>query len=203
MKTGGERAMPITFVLVLFTFLGVLLLVPALLAFAILLATGRNHAALVVISLPLDMIGLSLVLIAGIFIMAGLNSRVMSARPTYLFETTFGFKPLAQTCVLEAYHETIMDYGTTVMKFNTTRDIINKIVTHNFVSSDRETFLSAYNHNRDNLPDHVRSWFSLPDTQTEQFYVAEAFDKSFGSSEAILCHDEETQTAYFHWIGVD
>jgi hypothetical protein len=203
MGIGGESIMPITFVLVPLVFLGVLLLVPASLAFVILLATGKKRAALAVISLPLGIVGLSLLLIVGVFITAGLNNRVVSARPTYLFRTTFGFKPPAQTRVLEVYHRTIMDYGTTVMTFSTTRDVIDKIVARNFTPSDRETVLRVYNRNRDNLPGQVESWFSLPSTQTGRFYVAEAFDKSFARSEAILCYDEETQTAYFHWVGLD
>ena len=39
--------------------------------------------------------------------------------------------------------------------------------------------------------------------QAGRFYIAAVFDKSFGRSEAVVCYDEKTQTAYFHWVGVD
>ena len=195
--------MPITFVFMLFAFLGAVLLVPAAVASPILWAAGKKRHALVVVSIPIGMIAVSALLTMWVFVMAELDSRIASARPNHLFKVTFGFKPPAQTRILEAYHKTLMDYGTTVMKFSTTGDVIDKIVARSFVLSDRKALVSAYTGNSHNLPKRVQSWFSLPDTPTGSFYVANPFDNSFAYSEAVLWYDDQTQIACFHWVGAD
>jgi hypothetical protein len=194
--------MPITACFSCFGLLGLLLLVPAAVASVFLLLREKKRAALAVVGIPVGMIVISILLTLMVFATAKLHSRTMSRHPNRLFRVTFGSSPPPGTSVLEAYHESIMDYGTTVMKFRTTQDVIDKITSRNFTRGDKKAFLQSYGSNAHNLPEGVRSWF-LPAEQADQFYIALVFDKSFGRSEAVLCYEEKTQTAYFHWIGID
>ena len=196
--------MPITFVFSCFALFGLLLLVPAVpIAVALLLLGKKKRAALTVLCIPGGMIVMSILLTLLVFAGAELHSRITSARPDHLFRVTFGFTPPSDTCVLEAYHESIMDFGTTVLEFRTTRDVIDRITSRSFTRSDGATFVQACGADEHNLPDRVRSWFLPTAAEADQFYVAKPFDKSFASSEAVLSYNEKTQVAYFHWVGVD
>jgi hypothetical protein len=139
----------------------------------------------------------------GVFVAAEFQSRLISARPNLLFRQTFGFQPPAQTRVLEAYHKGGMDYATTVMEFTATMDTIDRITAHNFAAIDRTTFLSSYQGNAHNLPRRVQSWFLSLQEDPKRFYMARQFGGAFGHSEAILCYDEQTGLAHFHWVGLD
>jgi ABC-type transport system involved in cytochrome c biogenesis permease subunit len=194
--------MPITFVFSCFALFGLLLLIPAVPISVALLLTKKKRAALVVLCIPIGMIVMSILLTLLVFAGAELHSRIMSARPAHLFRVTFGFQPPPDTCVLEAYHQSIMDYGMTVLKFRTTQEVIDRITSRNFTRGDKEAFLRSYGSNEHNLAEGVRSWF-LPAAEADQFYMAKPFDKSFASNEAVLSYNEKTQVACFHWVGVD
>ncbi|MCU0918527.1 MAG: hypothetical protein MUC88_28800 [Planctomycetes bacterium] len=194
--------MPITALFSCCALFGVLLLIPLAPASVTLLLMKKKRAALAALCVPVGMIALSVLVTVLVFAAAQRHSRIMSGDPQRLFEVTFGFSTPPGTSVVEAHHESIMDYGTTVLRFRTTQEVINLIASHNFARIDKETFLRAYQSNDHNLPDDVRSWF-LPAGEADQFYLATEFDTSFGTSEAALCYCEMTQTAYFHWVGVD
>lgn len=196
--------MPITFVLVCLCLLGFLLLVPAVPVSLILLACKRKWCSLVVLCIPGAMIAMSVLLTVTVFVGEELHSRVASAQPNRLFETTFGFKPDPQTHVLAAHHRTGMDSATTTMEFRTTPAVIEKIVAGKFVLADRETFVRTHGGDRNNLPERVRSYLLPTVEDAYRFYIAKPFDKSFTTAnEAILCYDEKTGIACFHWMGVD
>ena len=194
--------MPITGLFSCCAFLGLLLLVPAAAISVFLLLCERKRAALAVVGVPVGMIVLSMLLTFLVFAAAERYSRIMSGDPNRLFKATFGFLLPPETAVLEAYHESIMDYGTTVMEFRTTQDVLGRIIANSFTRVDKEAFLRSYESNAHNLPQDVRTWF-LPAAQADRFYLAVVFERSFGSSEAVLCYEEKTQTVYFHWVGVD
>ncbi len=195
--------MPITCMFAFLAMLGVFLLVPAVPVCVILLVSRKKKPALVVLGVPVGLIALSVLWTLLIFAGAELQSRILSARPRVLFKVTFGFKPSAETRVLEAYHHGVMDYATTVMKFRTTRETVDRITARHFIRCDRTTFVQAYGGNSDNLPQRVRSWFLPPEEQADLFFIANAFRASYAHSEAVLCYDEKTQIAYFHWVGLD
>ncbi len=128
----------------------------------------------------------------------------MNVQPKRIFNTTFGFKPGEQTEVLEAYIKSGLDYETTLIEFRTTKDTIDKIVRDRFNAVPLETFKKKYVANRHNLPGHVRAWFTPGFEKPNLFYLAEPFNNSFTNvNEAILCYNEETGIAYFHWSGLD
>lgn len=193
--------MPITFILVGLGFLGLLLFVPAVPISVVLLAARKKLAALIVFCIPCGVIVLSIALIAMVFAAAKLHSFTMSARPNRLFAVTFGFKPPPQTSVLEAQHRSVMDHGTTAMKFQTTPDVIERIVARGFVPGDRDSFMRMLRSN--DLPQHIQRWFLPEVQQTDHFYVTKAFERSFAISEAVLCYNEKTGIACFHWVGMD
>lgn len=195
--------MPVTFLFSCLGLLGLLLFVPAVPTSIALLAAKRKLPALVILCIPGAIIVLSVGLTAMVFAGARLHSLGMSARPNHLFRATFGFKPPPQTTVIEAHHETIMDYGTTVMRFQTAPDVMERIVARGFTACDRESFVREYRGNGHNLPQRIQSWFPPAVEQAHRFYIAETFDRSFGCSRAILCYDEDARIAYFHWVGID
>jgi hypothetical protein len=155
--------MPITFVLVCLSYLGMFLLVPALPVCIVLLAARRRKYALVVLGIPLGMVALPILLGTQIFAAAELHSRLLSACPNHVFRMTFGFKPPAQTQVLKAYHKSPLDGATTAMKFRTTREAVDKIAAGRFVPCDKKTLAQTYAGNAQNLPQRVRSWFQPPE----------------------------------------
>jgi len=196
--------MPITFVLVCLFFLGLVSLVPAAPITLILFICKRRLHALVALSIPAGMMVLSVLLIVMLFVTEELHSRVTSAQPNRLFETTFGFKPDPQTQVLASYHRMGMDSATTAMEFRTTSTVIERIVAGRFALANRETFVRAYGGDRSNLAEQVRSWFLPTVEQADHFYIATPFDDSFSThNEAILCYSEKTGIACFHWLGID
>ena len=50
----------------------------------------------------------------------------------------------------------------TVLKFRTTTDIIDRIITDKFIRSDRRTCLWSHENGYSNMPEHVLSWFLPP-----------------------------------------
>ena len=194
--------MPITACFSCFGLLGVLLLVLAAPASVVLLLRGEKRAALRILRVPVGMIVVPTLLTLLVFAAAERHSQIMSADPNRLFKVTFGFPLPPETAVLEAYHQSVMDYATTVMKFRTTQAVLDRIVANSFIHVDQEAFLRGYESNAHNLPENVRAWF-LPAAQANRFYSAAVFERSFGNSEAVLCYEEKTQTVYFHWVGVD
>jgi len=195
--------MPITFIFACLAMLGVLLLVPAGVAGAVLLANGKKKHALMALSVPVAMIALAVLLSLAVFVAAGWHSRIVSARPNLLFRMTFGCRPPASTRVLKAYHKSLLDGATTVMKFSATRETVDQIATRNFVRCDKETFARVYRGNDHNLPQRVRAWFLPSEENADYFWVAQKFDESYAYSTAILCYSEQAQIAYFHWLGMD
>ncbi|MCX5646990.1 MAG: hypothetical protein NTZ17_20265 [Phycisphaerae bacterium] len=195
--------MPITFAFSCFALFGLLLLVPAVPVCVALLLGKRKRPALAVVCVPAGMIVMSILLTLLVFAGAELHSRIMSARPAHLFQVTFGFQPPSDTCVLEAYHESIMDYATTLMKFRTSQDVMDRIASRNFTRTDKATFVQECGGDEHNLPARVWSWFLPAAEETDRFYVAEPFDESFARTKAVLSYNEKTQVAYFHWAGVD
>jgi hypothetical protein len=195
--------MPITGLCACSVLVGLILLVPAVPISLILLGAGKKRLVVALVSIPAAMIGLSMLLTAVVLALLWLCGHTMSAHPDRLFEITFGFRPAPETCVLEGYHELGQDYAETVMKFRTTRDVVDRIVADKFVPGDRQACTRLCEDARDNLPQRVRSWFLPPSEEAARWYIAEPFEGRFGHDEAVLCYDEQTQIAYFHWFGVD
>jgi len=195
--------MAITGLFSCFALLGLLLLIPTLPVSVVLLLGGEKRAALRILCVPVGMIVLSILLTSALFAALWLCSHSMSSHPDRLLKMTFGFEPPPETCFLEAYHELGQDYAETVMKFRTTRDVVDRIVADKFVPGDRQACTRLCEHARDNLPQRVRSWFLPPSEEAARWYIAEPFEGRFGHDEAVLCYDEQTQIAYFHWFGVD
>jgi hypothetical protein len=195
--------MPITALFSCCAFLGVLLLIPAVPVSVALLLSNRKRKALALLCVPVGMIVLSGLLTFLVFAGAERHSRIMSEHPEYLFRVTFCFPPPPETSVLEAYHYSVMDFATTVMKFRTTRDVIDRIIGHQFRRSERAAFVLECGYDEHNLPSHVRSWFLPAAEEADQFYTASPFGESFARTKAVLAYNEKTQIAYFHWVGVD
>ena len=192
--------MPITCCFSCFGFLGLVLLIPCVPISIGLLASNRKRAALRILCIPGGMIALSILLPLVLFILAERHNRIMSAQPDRLFEMTFAFWPPPQTEMLEGYYELGMDYEERALQFRAPSDVIHKIRGRRFVVSDRETFVTEGNH----LPEQVQSWFLPSVAQADCFYIAEPFDDSFSTfNRAILCYNEKTGIACFHWVGLD
>jgi hypothetical protein len=187
--------MPITALFSCFALLGLLLLLPLAPASVILVLMNKTRAALMVLFIPVGMIGMSVLLTFLVFAAAERHSRIMSADPNYLFKATFDIPMSLEISVLEAYHDSLMDYGTTVLKFRTTQEVIDRITSRSFALGAKETFLRIYESNEHNLPEGVRSWFLSAAAEADQFYIAPEFDASLGSSEAVLCYGEDTRIA--------
>jgi hypothetical protein len=90
------------------------------------------------------------------------------------------------------------------MKFRAPPDAIERMCRGRFTPSDRETFVRAYGREWNDLPESVRSWFLPAVERADHFYTAKPFDRSYTThNEAVLCYDEKTGMACFHWLGID
>jgi hypothetical protein len=196
--------MPITFIFAALFFLGIILAVVLVPVSIILLILKMKKAALCVFLFPVGILAFSVGMTLFIFGHMYLHNFKLNLQPSRIFNDTFGFKPDKQTEILEAYTEHGLDYETTLIKFRTTKDTIDKIVRDRFDAVPSETFKKKYGANRHNLPGHVRAWFTPDYEKPNLFYLAEPFNNSFSNvNEAILCYNEETGIAYFHWSGLD
>ncbi len=194
--------MPITACFACMSFIAVSLLIPIVPISLILLGLERRRAAVTLLGIPAAMIGLSALATIAVFVMMWLYGVRMSRLPDRLFEDTFGFSPPAETEVLEADCRLGMDWEHRAMKCLAPLAVIEKIRGKTFTSTDRETFVSAYRAN--NLPDRVASWFLPCVEQANHLYIAKPFDKSFSTwNQAVLCYNEQTGIACFHWLGAD
>jgi hypothetical protein len=196
--------MPITFIFAALFFLGIILAVVLVPVSIILLILKMKKAALCVFLFPVGILAFSVGMTLFIFGHMYLHNFKLNLQPSRIFNDTFGFKPDKQTEILEAYTEHGLDYETTLIKFRTTKDTIDKIVRDRFDAVPSETFKKKYGANRHNLLGRVRAWFSPSYEKPNLFYIAEPFNNSFSNvNEAILCYNEETGIAYFHWSGLD
>ena len=196
--------MPITFIFAGLFFLGIILAVLLVPVSIVLLLLKMKKTALFIFLFPVSLLVFSVGMTLFIFGHMWIHDFKMNMQPTHIFNATFGFKPDEQTEVLEAYIKSGLDYETTLIKFRTTKDTIDKIIRDRFNTIPLETFKKKYSSNRHNLPDRVRAWFTPSYQKPNLFYLAEPFNNSFSNvNEAILCYNEETGIAYFHWIGLD
>jgi len=196
--------MPITFIFAGFLLLGIILAVPLIPLSIVLFIIKKKKTALVIFMIPVGLlviyVGMNLLLFGLIWV----HDFKMNMQPTRIFNSMFGFEPGEQTEVLEAYVENGLDYETTLIKFRTTKDTIDKIIHDRFNTIPLETFKKKYSSNSHDLPGRVRAWFTPSSEKPNLFYLAEPFNNLFGNvNEAILCYNEETGIAYFHWIGLD
>lgn len=194
--------MPITACFACMTFVAVFLLIPIVPISLILLGLERKRAAITLLGIPATMIGLSVLATISVFVLMWLYGVRMSRDPDHLFEDTFGFSPPAEAEVLETDCRLGMDWEYRAMKFRAPLTVIKTICGKTFISTDRETFISACRGN--DVPDRVASWFLPCVEQANHFYIAKPFDKSFSTwNQAVLCYDEKTGVACFHWFGAD
>jgi hypothetical protein len=196
--------MPITFIFAVLFFLGIIFAVLLVPASIVLLVLKKKKTALLIFLLPVCLLVFSIGMPLLIFGRIWIHDFTMNIQPKHTFNSTFGFRPDEHTEVLEVYVKNGLDYETTLIKFRTTKDTIYKIIHDRFTTVTLETFKEKYSSNRDNLPDSVQAWFAPSYEKPNLFYLAEPFDNSFSNvNEAILCYNEETRIAYFHWIGCD
>ena len=196
--------MPITFLFVCMVSLGVILLVPILPISLVLLGCRRRWAAFVLLGIPVGMIGLSICLTILVFVMMWFYGMRRSSNLPSLFEDTFGFAPPTQTEVLAGHAELGMDWEETTLRFRAPREIIDRITTGRFTAIDRATFVQMYEDEGRDLPRRVQAWFLPVDAEADCFYVAQPFDRSVTThNEAILCYNENTGIACFHWMGLN
>ena len=196
--------MPITFIFAGLFFLGIILAVLLVPVSVVLLVLKMKKTALFIFLFPVGLLGFSVGMTLFIFVHMWIHDFKMNMQPKSIFNATFGFKLDEQTEVLEAYIKSGLDYETTLIKFRTTKDTIDKIIHDKFNTIPLETFKKKYDSNRHNLPDRVRAWFTPGYEKPNLIYFAEPFNNSFSNvNEAILCYNEETGIAYFHWIGLD
>jgi len=196
--------MPITFIFAGLFFLGIILAVPLILLSIVLFIIKKKKIALIIFMIPVGLLVFSVGMTLLVFGRIWVNDFKMNMQPTHIFNATFGFEPGEQTEVLEAYIKNGLDYETTLIKFRTTKDTIDKIIRERFNTIPLETFEKKYSSNRHNLPGRVRAWFTPSSEKPNLFYLAEPFNNSFSNvNEAILCYNDETGIAYFHWIGLD
>lgn len=195
--------MPITFLFVCLFFFGIILAVFLIPVSIILLVFKEKKAALLVFLLPVCLLLFSVLMPLIIFGSIGFHNLKMNVRPIHTFNTTFGFLPNEQTEILGSYVNNGLDFGTTLIKFKTTRETIDKIVQKKFHPITSETFQEKLSY-RNNFPEHVREWFKPDLEKSNLFYLTEPFQNTFSNvNEAILCYDEETGIAYFKWVGLD
>jgi len=196
--------MPITFIFACLFIFGIMLAALLIPVSIVLFVLKKRKIALLVFLLPVCLLIFSVCMPILIFGRIWINDLTMNMRPTHTFSVTFGFKPNKQTEVLETYVENGLDYGTALIKFRTAKDTIDKIVQNRFNPITSETFQKKYSSSRHNLPAHVQEWFNPDYNKPNLFYLAEPFNNSFITVyKAILCYNEETEVAYFHWIGLD
>ncbi len=196
--------MPITFIFAGLLFLGIILAVSLIPVSIVLLILKKKMMALMLFIIPVSLIVISISLTLLIFSRIWLNDFIVNLQPSHIFKATFGLSPDAQTEVLQAYTKSGLDYETTVIKFKSTKEIVDKITNCKFCKADRETFMRIYKSKHNNLPDHVREWFTPTSDSPNLFYIAEPYNNSFGTvNEAILCYNEDSGIAYFHWVGLD
>jgi len=194
--------MPITACFTCIASIAILLLIPIVPLSLILLDRSKKRAAFTLMGIPVAMLGLSVLSTIVVFVLMWQYGIRMSRNPDRLFEDTFGFRPSAETEVVEADCELGMDWEYRAMKFRAPLAVIEKICAGTFTSTDRKTFVSACR--GDDLPDRVTSWFLPAVEQADNFYIARPFDKSFSTwNQAVLCYNEKTGIACFHWLGVD
>ncbi|MEN6424121.1 MAG: hypothetical protein ABFE13_02065 [Phycisphaerales bacterium] len=196
--------MPITVCFECMLFLGALLLIPILPIALILLGSGRRRVAITLLGLPLGMIALSVLLTVLVLVAMWHYGIRMSRNPAHLFEDTFGFEPAPEIEVLEGYCEPGLDSEMRAMKFRAPAAVLKRMCAGRFAPSNRETFVTACGGEWNNLPSRVRSWLVPAVEQADRFYIANPFDDSFSMhNEAVLCYNEPTGIACFHWVGVD
>ena len=182
---------------------GVVLLAPALIIAAVVRRGGRKRVATAIAAIPLGMIGLAALFTILTLALSWFYGIHMSSHPDLLFKKTFQFAPPSETQVLNGYCDLGSDFGMTVLKFRTTKDVIDKIIAGRFTRSDRRTCLWDHENGYSNMPENVLSWFLPPQVSSIDWYTMKGFDGTFGHDEAILGYDKDTQTAYFYWCGVD
>ena len=195
--------MPITFLFACLFFFGIILAVLLIPVSIVLFVLKKRKTALFVFLIPVCLliysVGMPLVIFGSIWV----HDVTINVQPTRIFITTFGFKPDGQTEILETYVKSGLDFGTTLIKFKTTRETIDKIAQNKFHPITSGTFQEKLSY-RHNFPEHVRQWFTPGYNKPNLFYVAEPFNNSFSNvNEAILCYNEETGIAYFKWVGLD
>ena len=196
--------MPITACFLIMAFLAMILLIPIVPISLILWHRGRRRIAMTLLSLPVGLIVLSALLTVLVLVAMWQYDVRMSRNSVRLFENTFGFHPTPGIEVLEGYCGSGLDSETRAMRFRAPAEAIARITSSRFVACDREVFMRAYQSSGHNLPQRVQSWFVPAAEGADRFYLARPFDKSFTTSnEAILCYQEKTGIACFHWIGLD
>lgn len=196
--------MPITACFLIMAFLAMILLIPIVPISLILRHRGRKRIAMALLSLPVGMIVLSALLTVLVLVATWRYDVRMSRNPVRLFENTFDFHPTPGIEVLEGYCGSGLDSETRAMRFRAPPEAIARITSPRFVACDREVFMRTYRSSGHNLPQRVQSWFVSAAEAADHFYLAKPFDKSFTTSnEAILCYQEKTGIACFHWIGLD
>jgi hypothetical protein len=195
---------PVTLVFIFLFFFGIILTALLIPTSIVLFVLTKKKKALLVLLLPVCLLIFSVCMPLFIFGCIWIHDVALNMQPTRTFNATFGFKPDKQTEILETYVKNGLDYKTTLIKFRTTEGTIDKIVQNRFEPVSSETFQEKYRSNRHNLPNHVQGWFTPDYDKPNLCYLAEPFDNSFSNvNAAILCYNEQTQIAYFHWIGLD
>jgi hypothetical protein len=196
--------MPITFIFACLFYLGIILAVPLIPASIILFILKMKKTALCVFLFPVGILAFSVSMTLLTFGLMYLHNFKLNLQPSRIFNDTFGFQPDKQTEILEAYTEHGLDYEKASIKFKTTKETIDKIARDRFNTAPLETFKKKCDSNRRSLPPRIRAWFTPGYEKPNLFYLAEPFNNTFSTAnEAVLCYNEQTGIAYFHWAGCD